>query len=574
MKKLNLLKRYIVSISSMVFIIGNVELTSFGMLGETNVTVDKTKNIGVSLETIKEIKQEEKEQFLLGESLEFKLEGNNEFKENGSYKAMDYNKETKEYEIRNAGQLYWFASCVNRGEKNIKSANIKLLNDIKVNLEEITKNSQNVKKWIPIGSEESNFLGTFDGNGHSISGLYLNEPEGKNIGLFGYVGPEGSVSNVIIKNSYFCGRQYVGGIVGYNRGTVRKCVNLGIVEGLGAIGGNVGMNEGNSVKRCKNSGRVKGRWERIGGNVGHTLGAIGSCINSGEIIGKRKVGGNVGIIIMNGVAGCENFGKVEGEEEIGGNIGFNSTISEHCKNSGEITGDKYVGGNVGINRSIIRESENSGKVTVNYIGGGNIGWNYGEKYGAHVIKCKNSGEIIGGKVIGGVVGVNEGDTDENDNIDGAIILVYNDKEDDEEKDIINVIINTEESENNILGEEGYIENFLGKETNKEGHILLKAKNKKGHIVTIELNNNKDRADVSVFDEKSQLNKAVNNIKSVVINEKGYFVDLFGEYNYYGGLIKDCINEGIVKGEGAGKIVSYNGGSSVVNKCIHTFRENL
>ena len=218
MKKLNLLKRYIVSISSMVFIIGNVELTSFGMLGETNVTVDKTKNIGVSLETIKEIKQEEKEQFLLGESLEFKLEGNNEFKENGSYKAMDYNKETKEYEIRNAGQLYWFASCVNRGEKNIKSANIKLLNDIKVNLEEITKNSQNVKKWIPIGSEESNFLGTFDGNGHSISGLYLNEPEGKNIGLFGYVGPEGSVSNVIIKNSYFCGRQYVGGIVGYNRG--------------------------------------------------------------------------------------------------------------------------------------------------------------------------------------------------------------------------------------------------------------------------------------------------------------------------------------------------------------------
>ena len=60
MKKLNLLKRYIVSISSMVFIIGNVELTSFGMLGETNVTVDKTKNIGGSLETIKEIKQEEK----------------------------------------------------------------------------------------------------------------------------------------------------------------------------------------------------------------------------------------------------------------------------------------------------------------------------------------------------------------------------------------------------------------------------------------------------------------------------------------------------------------------------------
>jgi hypothetical protein len=102
-----------------------------------------------------------------------------------------------------------------------------------------------LNNWIPIGTDRYHpFAGIFDGNSHTVSGVYLNGSSDYQ-GLFGYTG-HATVQNVGVVNSYIIGHNNVGGVVGYNdyTSTLRYCYNTGSVAGTGGnVGGVVGYND-------------------------------------------------------------------------------------------------------------------------------------------------------------------------------------------------------------------------------------------------------------------------------------------------------------------------------------------
>ena len=172
------------------------------------------------------------------------------------------------YQITSAAELYWFAGLIN-GDSSVcidgvtqnESACAKLMNNITVNndlLNNITyktdddgnptnevSNGENFISWTPIGTTDSWYQGTFDGNGKTISGLFFNDSTIQGVGLFGWTGWTGMSKAPIIRNvgvvdSYFFGRDYVGGVCGYGEGgKITNSYNTGDVSGSGDYVGGV-----------------------------------------------------------------------------------------------------------------------------------------------------------------------------------------------------------------------------------------------------------------------------------------------------------------------------------------------
>lgn len=274
------------------------------------------------------------------------------------------------YEIRNAGQLFWFAALINGDKSNAdfeaqqKGANAILLNDI--DLEE--------REWTPIGNYET---GIFDGNNYTISNLRISKNSSGNAissqGFFGSVtggtiknftilgevkttdynvgGIAGSTSkdtilSNIIANVDVTGNEKVGGIVGNNSGIITNCYNNGNVTGVVELtGGITGFNDGSIIK-CNNTGDVSSSYDFIGGIAGYNSGNIKLCSNSGNI---KSPGSYIG-----GIAG-ENLTK------------YMDALISNCYNTGDITSsydeDGYLGGIVGYNSYAFVEScYNVGKI--------------------------------------------------------------------------------------------------------------------------------------------------------------------------------------------------------------------
>ena len=159
------------------------------------------------------------------------------------------------YQIRTAAELYWFAALVNGKLTDVDqntSACAVLVSDITVNenlqsskLDENgdPKENETVESWTPFGYYNSNtdkacYSGTFDGQGHSINGLYRKQPDEGKISFCGVIGG-GTIKNVAIIDSYFEGKFDVGGITGlsYYSGTIINCLYHGIVKGNKWVGG-------------------------------------------------------------------------------------------------------------------------------------------------------------------------------------------------------------------------------------------------------------------------------------------------------------------------------------------------
>lgn len=214
----------------------------------------------------------------------------------------------KPYQISNAAELYWFAGLVNGtlvGVDRDASANAILTKDITVNegvLDAVNKgqvSKSDFIEWEPIGTSGS-YTGTFNGQGHIISGLYFNNPEAYNVGLFGYIGDDhnghkGKISNVGVSDSYFQFYSQGGGVCGVNGdgGVLQNCSNSSTVIGkYGRAGGVCGDNCG-TVRDCKNTGSVSGQND-VGGVCGDNSGTIKSCYNTGSVHGTDNVGGVCG----------------------------------------------------------------------------------------------------------------------------------------------------------------------------------------------------------------------------------------------------------------------------------------
>ena len=267
------------------------------------------------------------------------------------------------YEISNAGQLYWFAGLVNgtlSGETQNASANAVLTADIVVNKNVLksdgTVNEGTFKEWTPIATSASPYTGIFDGQNHTISGLYFNQEDSYDVGLFGR--NNGKIANAGILDSYFYGTSKVGGVCGNNyTGTITNCYNTGSVSGLGTLGGVSGYNDTGNITNCYNTGNVSGSSGFVGGVSGiNYTGSITDCYNIGSVSSSEgNVGGVNGYNDGGTITNSYNAGSVSGiERYVGGVSGYNSkgTIT-NCYNVGSVSGSGYVGGVNGWNKGTI-----------------------------------------------------------------------------------------------------------------------------------------------------------------------------------------------------------------------------
>ena len=138
------------------------------------------------------------------------------------------------YLIANGAQLKRFAAIVNGtdGMTQNTAACGKLTADILLNdtegWESWNETTAPAKNWTPIGSYEKQFIGILDGDGHSVSGIYINSTTNYQ-GLVGYLGEGGTLQNLGVKASYIKGRNIVGGLCGMNFCNVSNCYNFGSV---------------------------------------------------------------------------------------------------------------------------------------------------------------------------------------------------------------------------------------------------------------------------------------------------------------------------------------------------------
>ncbi len=249
------------------------------------------------------------------------------------------------YEISTADELYAFAAAVNGGNRAI---NGKLTANIVVNQNMLTAdgklngNGSNFRVWIPIGNTTYPYMGAFEGNGNTVSGLYFNDSSSYDIGLFGRVYEVGKVQNVGVVDSYFNGKGTIGGVVGTNYGTVENCYSGTTVGGIDhSIGGVVGSNNPDgTVRNCHSVGSVNSTASYVGGVVGfnHADGIVENCSNTGTISNDGNfVGGVVGDNYGT-VQNCYNTGAVSGTGiRVGGVLGINGA-------SGTVTNCYYLNG--------------------------------------------------------------------------------------------------------------------------------------------------------------------------------------------------------------------------------------
>jgi hypothetical protein len=137
------------------------------------------------------------------------------------------------------------------------------------------------------------FNGILRGRGCEIRDLFISRLDEDGVGLFGFADEGGVVENLGVINAEVIGCVRVGGLVGYNRGTVRNSYFTGSVTGNDYVGGLVGENDDGTVSNSSSSGNVAGKQE-VGGLVGYNLGFAGNCYSSSSVTGEWCVGGLVG----------------------------------------------------------------------------------------------------------------------------------------------------------------------------------------------------------------------------------------------------------------------------------------
>ena len=210
--------------------------------------------------------------------------------------------------------------------------------------------------WQPIGTGFDRFRGTFEGNGHTIRHLFINRPAADYVGLFGLIGYFGSESTIRaagVIDVDVTGNNFVGKLVGRNRGVVTASYGTGPVSGNNDVGGLVGENSNyGTITGSYATGRVSGG-SNVGGLVGENFtGTITGSYATGRVSGGSNVGGLVGENFNSGtITGSYATGRVSGNSEVGGLVGenFGSGTITGSYATGRVSGNSEVGGLVGRN---------------------------------------------------------------------------------------------------------------------------------------------------------------------------------------------------------------------------------
>lgn len=290
------------------------------------------------------------------------------------------------YQIKDGNQLLLFQSIVNgtNGQTQNPAACAELTDNIDMS---------SIANFAPIGTETASYTGTFNGNGHSISGLSVSGSD--YVGLFGYV------KGAVIQNINLCDSQitatnaggigtstggivgfatdaakiencstnkikiearslHIGGIIGRGEGSteISNCTNTSTLDGTYNVGGIAGSLNGGSITNCGNSGDLPATEARscVGGIVGFAqAGQISTCYNTGEITGRSNadVGGIVGLFKSSfSISDCYNVGDVHGGQLTGGIAGSAIGTFRYCYNTGAVTDSPCRGGVIGSNSGI------------------------------------------------------------------------------------------------------------------------------------------------------------------------------------------------------------------------------
>ena len=238
--------------------------------------------------------------------------------------------EAEPFELKTADHLAWFREFVNEGNME---ACAKIADDVKeIDMSTVCHKADTEKQvtelsWIPIGTSYTNrYQGTFDGNGKTISNLYINATS-DDTGFFGYA-EKGSIKNITFDNATVksTGNQFTGILAGFEE--------LCIIENI------------KTLANCSVEGK-----DDVGGIAGRASGDIGNCENHAMVKGAFYVGGIVGDYRNSGksIISCANYGVVTGtENSVGGIAGyFGSGTIQNCANYGDITGPDIVGNLIG-----------------------------------------------------------------------------------------------------------------------------------------------------------------------------------------------------------------------------------
>ena len=205
------------------------------------------------------------------------------------YQPASYNEESEKYEISNAGQLYWFAEQVNSGNASLNAV---LTTDIVVNETVLAADGSlgadpdTLRMWRSIGDDAENiFKGTFDGQGHTISGLYFsndsNESDVMCASLFGL--SAGIIQNVGLEDSYLNHYNISAGICASNNGQIVNCYNAGTILGYCASGICIENSDNGSIENCYNTGVIRG-FGLVAGICNMNAGSMKDCYNNNDII--------------------------------------------------------------------------------------------------------------------------------------------------------------------------------------------------------------------------------------------------------------------------------------------------
>lgn len=235
-----------------------------------------------------------------------------------------------------------------------------------------------------IGSADQPFTGMFDGQGHTISHVTVNAPEGENAGFFNVI-KGATIRDLKLVDVEITGKANVGGLAGSAQvqldsddlsknvaNLIGGCSVSGTVTGTKNVGGLVGLNEGktdpktlfsiaSAVDKCAASVTVNGK-EMTGGLVGKSGGTITKSSSGGTVKGDTTTGGLVGDSsgdIYDSHTSC----TVAGSSHTGGFVGFSDGAVKNCYSIGGVSGTDYTGGFAGV----ISRAENvvgAGQVTI------------------------------------------------------------------------------------------------------------------------------------------------------------------------------------------------------------------
>ncbi|MFY9188916.1 MAG: S-layer homology domain-containing protein [bacterium] len=296
------------------------------------------------------------------------------------------------YLVANADQLY--------NVRNHLDKHFKLIEDIDLS------GYSTGKGWEPIGDERTPFTGAFDGDGHTISNLFIKRPVDPFIGLFANSGLDAKIRNVGLINVNVTGYNHVGGLAGRNRGQVTNSYATGNVTGEAETGGLVGENGGpiadsyaQGTVTDKYGGKIGGlvgentasgtttnchaevevtvtsgntSYGSAGGLVGYNYGDITESYAVGEVLGRYHVGGLVGTstgTIDKSYATATVTGTHSNDTRVGGLVGNNDGSISNSFTRGAVSGEERVGGLVGYNKSSITSSYEKSSITTSYATG-------------------------------------------------------------------------------------------------------------------------------------------------------------------------------------------------------------